>query len=141
MVRTLLPLNSRFADFFDEALHGLTETNGGAKEWYSPHLNVVESESGYEISLDVPGLKSEEFNIEFKDGQLWVTGERKTHKEEEGKTYHRVERRFGSFRRVVSLPVDVSADKIEAAYQDGVLTVSVPKSPTAMPRKISVKSN
>jgi len=140
MVRTLLPLTSRFPHFFDEDFLFRPENGSEAKEWFSPLINVVESEKDYEISLDVPGLKAEDFNIEFKDGQLWVSGERKAQQEEEGKTYHRVERRYGSFRRVVSLPVDVAADKIEAAYKDGVLSVSVPKAPTALPRKIAVKN-
>ena len=140
MVRTLLPLTSRFPHFFDDAFFCRPENGSEAKEWFSPLINVVESEKDYEISLDVPGMRADEINIEFKDGQLWVSGERKAEQEEAGKTYHRVERRYGSFRRVVSLPVDVAADKIEAAYKDGVLSVSVPKAPTAMPRKIAVKN-
>ena len=85
-------------------------------------------------------MKADEFNIEFKEGQLWVTGERKAEQEESGKTYHRVERHRGQFRRVVSLPVEVAADKIEATYKDGVLSIAVPKAPTVLPQKIVVKA-
>lgn len=139
MVRTLLPFTSRFPHFFDDAFLG-GENGGEVKEWFSPQINVVEADKGYEVSLDLPGMKADDFNIEFKDGQFWVTGERKADEEVSGKTYHRVERRYGQFRRMVSLPVDVLADKIEASYKDGVLSISVPKAPTALPRKISVKA-
>ena len=141
MLRTLRPFAaSRFPNFFDEAFLFRSQNGGEAKDWFTPQINVVESEAGYDVSLDLPGMKADEFNIEFKDGQLWVTGERKAQEEESGKTYHRVERYHGQFRRVVSLPVDVSADKIEATYKDGVLSISVPKAPTALPQKIVVKA-
>lgn len=141
MVRTLLPFaTSRFPNFFDEALLCRPQNGGEMKEWFTPQINVVESDGGYDISLDLPGMKADEFNIEFKEGQLWVTGERKAEQEESGKTYHRVERYHGQFRRVVTLPVEVSADKIEATYKDGVLSISVPKAPTVLPQKIVVKA-
>lgn len=77
MVRALLPFaTSRFPHFFDEAFLCRPQNGGEAKDWFTPQINVVESESGYDVSLDLPGMKAEEFNIEFKDGQLWVTGER-----------------------------------------------------------------
>jgi len=139
MVRTLLPLTSRFPNLFDEAFLFRNENDAETKEWFSPQINVVESEAAYEVSLDVPGMQADEFNIEFKDGQLWVTDERKAEQAESGKTYHRVERRYGQFRRVVALPVEVATDRIEAGYKDGVLSIAVPKAPTAMPRKIAVK--
>ena len=138
MVRTILPVTSRFSHLFDEPF--FRRENGEAKNWFAPPVNVVESEPGYEVALDVPGMKADDFSIEFKDGQLWVSGERKAEAEAADKTCHVSERRYGQFRRVVSLPVDVAADKIEATYKDGVLAVSVPKAPTALPRKIAIKS-
>jgi HSP20 family protein len=138
MVRSLLPLTSRFAHLLDEPFFRLE--NGSEGGWFAPTINVVESDQGYEVSLDLPGMKADAFGIEFKDGQLWISGERKAEPAKDGHAVHVAERRYGQFRRVVSLPVDVAADQIEASYKDGVLTVSVPKAPTALPRKIVVKS-
>jgi HSP20 family protein len=108
-------------------------------QFFSPETNFAETEKQYEITLDLPGVKPDDFNLEFDDGQLWITGERKEEEEVKGKTYHRVERNYGRFRRGVSLGPDIDADNIEATYKDGVLTVIVPKAPTACPKKIVVK--
>jgi HSP20 family protein len=107
---------------------------------YSPSTNVAETEKGYEVSIDLPGVKANDVNIEFKDGQLWISGERKPHAEEKGKTFHRIERRFGLFRRVIPLGTDVDVDAIGASFKDGVLVVDVPKVPAARSRRIEVKS-
>ena len=116
-----------------------TEDGGTVSQCFAPDTNLAESDKAFEITVDLPGMKAEDFNLEFNDGQLWITGERKEEKLEEGKTYHRVERSYGRFRRGVSLGPAVDAEKIEAAYKDGVLTVTVPKAPAACPRKIEVK--
>ena len=108
--------------------------------WFAPSTNVAETGTGYEISLDMPGMKSEDFEVELKEGQLWITGERKHEEEEEGKTWHRVERTYGKFRRVVTLGNDVNAEGVEANYVDGVLSITVPKVPETQAKKITVKS-
>ena len=110
------------------------------KRFFSPRANFTESEKEYEISVDLPGMSADDFNIEFKEGHLWVTGERKQESEEEGKKYHRIERSYGQFRRVVALGNDVNSEQIEASYKDGVLTVTVPKIEAVQPKRIEVKS-
>jgi HSP20 family protein len=115
------------------------ESDSEVSQFFSPETNFAETETQYEITLDLPGVKPEDFNLEFDDGQLWITGERKEEEVEKGKTFHRVERSYGQFRRGVSLGPDVDPEKIEATYKDGVLTVIVPKAPTSCPRKIEVK--
>jgi HSP20 family protein len=87
-----------------------------------------------------PGLKPEEFDVELKDNQLWITGERKQEEEQHGKTWHRIERHYGQFRRVIPLETAVEAEKVAAEYTDGVLRISVPKSEAVRPRRIEVKS-
>jgi HSP20 family protein len=115
------------------------ETAGSASRFFAPETNLAETEKQFEVTLDLAGLKPEDFNVEFDDGQLWITGERKHEEQQEGKTYHRVERSYGRFRRGISLGTEVDADKIEASYKDGILTVTVPKVEAACPRKIEVK--
>jgi HSP20 family protein len=107
---------------------------------FVPSVDFVEKENEFEVTVDLPGMKPEEVKVEFKEGALWVTGERKEEKEESGKTYHRVERSYGEFRRVLPLPSAVKEDQIEAKFTDGVLKVSVPKSEVVETKRIEVKS-
>ena len=79
-------------------------------------------------------------SVEYKGSELWLTGERKHEKEEEGKTFHRIERRYGRFERIIPLASPVDEAKIVAEYKDGVLTVTVPKAEEARPKRIEVKS-
>jgi HSP20 family protein len=107
---------------------------------FAPRANLAETDAAYEVTVDVPGMKPDELNLEIKDNQLSITGERKNETEEEGTTYHRRERRFGKFRRWVSFDAPVDAEKVEAEYEDGVLRITVPKSEAVRPRRIEVKS-
>jgi HSP20 family protein len=147
MTGRLIPWHTRTANVLDMFRRemdqwmnrlGNTEEGDTVSQFFSPETNLAETDKQYEITLDLPGLNPGDFNLEFDDGQLWITGERKQEKEE-GKTYHRVERSYGKFRRGVSLGPDVDSEKIEATYRNGVLSVIVPKAPTACPKKIEVK--
>jgi HSP20 family protein len=110
-------------------------------EGFAPKTDLVETEKQFEVTADLPGLKPEEVNVEMREGSLWITGERCEEKEEEGKTYHRVERHSGKFRRVISLPTPVDKQHVTAEFEDGVLKVVIPKAKEDQPRKIAVKSN
>jgi len=149
MSRSLIPFGARFGlldDFRKEMDQLFHQFNSGEKggemapvQW-SPRLNVSENETQYDVSIDLPGLKPEEVNVELRQGELWITGERKTETEEQGKTWHRVERSYGQFRRVVRLGDDLASDKVEAEYKDGVLKIVVPKAEQAKTKKIEIKS-
>ena len=80
-----------------------------------------------------------ETSVELRHGDLWITGQRTEQHEEKGKTWHRVERHYGQFRRVVRLGDDVNPDEVDAEYKDGVLKVSVAKCEEARTKKIEVK--
>jgi HSP20 family protein len=108
--------------------------------YFVPRANVVETENEFEVTLDLPGMKPEDVNVELKNGDLWITGKREEEKEEKGKTYHRVERRYGEFRRVLSLPATTDSEKVAAKYDSGVLRVTVPKMEEAKPKHIPVKA-
>jgi len=107
---------------------------------FSPRANFAETDDAYEVTVDVPGIKAEDLNIEFKEGRLWITGKREQETEVEDKKFHRVERSFGQFRRVVALGEQVDAENIGASYKDGVLTVTAPKVAAAQPKRIEVSS-
>ena len=147
--RSLLPTTDRFTGMFDQweremqdLMQGFWGANGGRLGTmnFVPTVDLVENESEFVVTVDLPGLKPEEVKVEFTNGALWVTGERKEEKEEKDKTYHRVERSYGEFRRVLPFPSAVMEDKIEAKFTDGVLKVSVPKVEEPKPQRIEVKS-
>jgi len=108
--------------------------------WFAPRVNLAETDQAFEVTVDLPGMKPEEFSVELKEGQLWITGERRQESEEKGKTYHRVERQYGRFQRVIPLPAAVNPEKIEAEYKDGVLHITLPKDETAQPKRIPIKT-
>lgn len=110
------------------------------KGWFTPQVDVTETETHYEVKVDLPGLKPEEVKVELRNGDLWISGERKEEKEEEGKTFHRIERRHGEFRRVLPLPAEVAQEKIEARVENGVLSVTIPKTEAAPAKKIEVQA-
>lgn len=149
MNKALTGWNVRYPTLFDDLQRevnrvldrfGDSDTDAEVRQGFAPRMNLAECENSYEVSCDLPGVKPEEVNIEFKDGQLWITGERKYEKEEQAKKYHRVERVYGQFRRVIALGTDVDAERIDAAYKDGVLTVHVPKAEAVRPKKIAIRS-
>jgi HSP20 family protein len=105
-----------------------------------PTTDLVETENQFEVTVDLPGLKPEEVNVELKNGELWISGKREEEKEEKGKTYHRIERRHGEFRRVLLLPSTISVEKIDAKFENGVLKITVPKSEEVKTKHIEVKA-
>ena len=122
------------SNFFSEA------SDGGPTGRMLPSLDLSETDTGVEVRMDVPGIKAEDIDIQLTGNVLTVSGHRKEEKEEKGKTFHRVERRSGSFSRTLTLPSAVQDDKVDAQYRDGVLTISMHKTEEAKARKIKVKT-
>jgi HSP20 family protein len=106
-----------------------------------PAMDVVESEKGYEITADLPGMDEKNIEVKVSDGVLTMKGERQEEKEEK-KDYYLQERSFGSFQRSFELPDSVDSEKIEASFKKGVLTVNLPKKAEAQKtaKKIEVKA-
>jgi HSP20 family protein len=108
-------------------------------EGFTPRSNVVETGDAVEVTVDLPGMKPEEVEVEVKEGALWISGHREEEKKEEGDTYHRHERFEGKFRRVEPLPVTVDQDHVTATYNDGVLKITLPKVEEAKAKSIPVQ--
>jgi len=106
---------------------------------FLPEANIVETERAVEVAIELPGMKPEEVKVEIKEGALWVTGEKKEEKEEKGKTFHRMERRAGMFRRMLPLPVEVVEEKVDAKFEAGVLKITLPKAERVVPKRIEIK--
>jgi HSP20 family protein len=111
-----------------------------SRDTWMPALDVRESEDRWEVTLDLPGLEPSDVSVTFEDGMLSITGKRGFSKEDEGDTWHRIERSFGTFARSLRLPQTADTEKIEASFDKGVLTVSVPKTEQAKPRTIEVQA-
>jgi len=133
----VLPGLGRLANLQDE-LERLFESP--LRAW-APALDVREDKDNFIIRAELPGLKREEIDVLLQDGALVISGERKFEKAEESTEVHRQERYYGKFQRALTLPEPVAADKVKADYKDGVLTVTLPKTEEAKPKKIDVSVN
>ncbi len=101
-----------------------------SREW-TPRFDLAETETAIEVKAELPGLEKKDIDISLEGESLIIKGEKHEEKEEKGKRFHRIERTYGSFCRTVRLPAEVQPDKIEAAYENGVLTVTLPKTEEA----------
>lgn len=121
--------------FFNQDLSPSEEVSN--RTWMPP-VDIQETEDAYRLVAELPGLTKDDINITLENNILRLTGERKFQKDVNKESYHRVERTYGSFARAFTLPSLVSADKVEAAFENGLLTLTIPKAEQAKPRKISI---
>jgi HSP20 family protein len=107
----------------------------------APAVDIVDKGNAYEITAELPGMDESNIDVKFADGTLTIKGEKRDEKEEKKKEYCLSERRYGSFQRSFGVPDGVDADKIEANFKNGVLTVTLPKTPQAQrsEKKIAIK--
>lgn len=134
--RTFAELETDFPKWMTEMF---TPEGTFGKFEFVPEVNVAETEKTVEVTMELPGMKPEEVKVEILEGRLWITGEKREEKEEKGKTFHRIERKFGQFRRVLPLPTKVEAEKVEAEIHEGVLKIVLPKAAEVRPKPIPVK--
>ncbi len=135
------PSTDLLSPFFDDVFgrgFGGRLSNGMLR---APEADVVERENAIEVTLEMPGMKSDDIEISLESNVLTISGEKKQTREEkdEESSWHLTERRYGHFSRSFVLPRDVDADRIEAEFEDGVLKVIVPKSERARRRRISIR--
>lgn len=109
----------------------------GREEW-APAIDVSETQTAYIVKAELPGMDKEAIDIAITDGVLTVSGEKKVETKEEKENYILTESRYGKFSRSFALPSDASSEKVDATFTNGVLTISVPKSEAAKPKKITV---
>jgi HSP20 family protein len=118
--------------------HPGQQSNGPPHAWH-PALDVSETDAAYIIAADVPGLTIADINVQLEGTTLTIDGERHEAPQQGGRATH-AERTFGAFQRTVNLPTAVHAEAIQAAYSNGVLTVTVPKVDAARTRRINVQA-
>jgi HSP20 family protein len=113
---------------------------GPVSQAWAPAVDITERNDAYLVSADMPGVGTDDLEITFQDGLLTIQGERHPAADTPGEKVHRSERRYGAFRRSITLPSHVQADKIEASAHDGVLQVLVPKAQEAHAKRIQVRA-
>ena len=107
---------------------------------WMPAVEMVEKDEELVLTAELPGVKFEDVEIDLEDNFLTIRGEKKDEKEKEGRRYHVWERSYGSFERAFTLPRTVDPENIKAQYDDGILTVHLPKTKEARGRKIAIES-
>jgi HSP20 family protein len=131
------PMRDLFGELFEAAgwdaeQHSLT----GA---FVPPIDISEDENGLALAVELPGIAREDLDVRIEDGVLIIHGEKKQTPTPDDACACRVERRYGQFTRSVRLPEHMDVEAIEAAYADGVLTLSIPKTEVSKPRTIKIK--
>ncbi len=132
-----------FRSPFRRSLFDLAPFAGREMAWPAvPAVDFTDTEKAYEVTAELPGIDEKNIEVKVANGVLTIKGEKQEEKEEKKKDYYLRERNFGSFERAFQVPEGVDADKIEASFKKGVLTVTLPKKPEAQKaaKKIDVKA-
>ena len=119
----------------DRLMEDFLGRQGGGRNY--PAVNLWEGEQELVAEAELPGFKREELDITVVGNELTIKGTR-VDTDEAGVTYHRRERGKGEFARVLKLPVEIAADKVEASFHDGVLRIRLPKAEAVLPKKIQI---
>lgn len=119
-------------EFFNDAIANQTST-------FTPNINISETDDIVSIEVDIPGMKKEDIQLDIENGALSVRGERKNKREEDGRTFHRVETQYGTFERSFQLPDHVDEESVEATYNDGILQIDMKKKEEKLRKQIAIK--
>jgi HSP20 family protein len=133
--RDVASLNDEVERVFRQAFGGANATSAGA---FSPALDVEETEEGFTLHVELPGVSAEDVEVSLEENVLTVAGERPFYEGKDASTFRRIERHVGRFHRAVRLPDRVDGDGVTATYRDGLLTIAVPKAEEAKPRRIQI---
>lgn len=135
-------LRTRMGRFFDDAfndflapLAGREETRTGA---WMPAVDIRETADSLLFHAELPGMKKEDVELTLENNTLTLKGERKFERDEERENYHRIERGYGTFTRTFALPANVQTDDVKASFDNGVLTIELPKVEEAKPRRVQI---
>jgi HSP20 family protein len=105
-----------------------------------PPMNITQDDDAFYVRAEIPGVKAAELSISALRNRVTIAGKREIPREQDRVSYHRKERPEGAFNRAVNLPGEVDAERVDARYAEGILTLTLPKAEQAKPRQIAVKS-
>ncbi len=131
--------NSIFSDFARPLIAETPAENASSMGSFVPAVDVYEDAQALRLQLEVPGVKQEDLDIRIENQTLTIKGERKLESTAKQENFHRIERRFGSFVRTFTLPTSVDTEAVSAAYDAGVLTISLGKKAEAKPKQVKIE--
>lgn len=137
-MREMVSLRDEMNRLFERAFDDAPLTQWRTSANWGLAVDVAENDDAYIVKASVPGMNPDDLNITISDNVLTIKGEYKSDETISEERYHIRERRYGSFGRSISLPMPVNADDVEANYESGVLTLTVPKAEEVKPRRITV---
>ena len=120
-------------------LHAQQASGRATTTAWAPAVDISERKDAYLVTVELPGVEADDLDITMEDGLLTIQGERHFAHDSSEQQFHRVERRYGAFRRSITLPAHVMADGIQASADNGVLQILVPKAEEAKPKRIQVR--
>ncbi|WP_019568554.1 Hsp20/alpha crystallin family protein [Thioalkalivibrio sp. ALMg13-2] len=126
LMRMHREMDRMFEDFFGSAL-GMRGGDAAASLLLKPSVDIAETRKAYRISVEVPGIDEDAIDLTVDGDDLIISGEKRQETEEDAAGYHRVERAYGQFRRILSLPGDADIDAIQARFKNGVLKIDIPR--------------
>lgn len=132
-------LQDRINRLFDDTLRGTTEGDEQLMRGaWAPAVDIHESENGFTVTADLPGVNKEDIKIDLKDNTLTISGEKKFEEKTPKENYIRIERSYGNFVRSFSMPNNIDSGKIKATFKDGTLELNIPKKEEAKPKQITI---
>lgn len=138
--RDLVSIQDELNRLFGRTFSGAEPLRPSAAGSWMPSMDVYETEDQIVAKIELPGIDPEAVDVSVEDSTLTVSGSRELSNEVKEEHCHRLERRYGSFTRAITLPQTVDTEKVQARFDKGVLTVEVPKVERAKPKKIQVKA-
>jgi|ERR1041385_4154661 HSP20 family protein len=133
------PMRNEIEKVFDSFFRNDLTDDGQWGKFWSPDIDLIENDNAYVVKAELPGISKDDVKISITDNVLTIRGEKTEREDGTKKNFHRTERRYGAFQRSFSLPSFVDANRIEAEFKDGVLSINLPKSEQAKPKMIEVK--
>jgi HSP20 family protein len=137
-MREMMTLREAMDRLFDDAFTRPINLRDGG--WTSPAIDVYQTDDEVVVRAALPGFKADEVQINVTGDVLTLRGERKQEEEKKERAWHIREQRWGSFERSISLPTEVKADNAVADFENGILTVTLPKAEEVKPKTITVKA-
>jgi len=126
-------------DFIEKFFYGWPSFDEKSELAWTPRLDVNETDKDIFVDVELPGIEKKDVKVELKDNVLTISGERNQEKKSENQECCRVERHYGKFERVISLPESVDSGKISAEFKNGILGLKIPKVEKAIPKAIDIE--
>jgi len=136
-LRHIFMLQNQMNRLFDDAVHSWPSAADGTTSW-APAADIYETENDLVLQADLPGVDPKQIDVRVENNVLTIRGERVFEPKVDRENFHRVERSYGTFMRSFTLATPVDADRIKAAYKNGVLQINLPKAEQAKPKKIQI---